>query len=251
VTWSSLSHVDLDRRSVYLITSQDGGALFDLDNDEFLTLNRVAARMWTLICAGNTESEVAQFIANECDVDQELVAEDLRNVLRNAAERGIIPGCVQHRNDGPVVTSAASRPTFPWYGQDAGAPRPQPKGATVIRAFLALALFDLILSTRSLKALCRAVSKRPVGRRNLDDPDLIGRICTAVERACVWYPRRAVCLQRSAVTACLLRMFGVPAEMVVAAKVMPTLAHAWVEVDGCVVNDFPKVKNFYQTMASY
>jgi hypothetical protein len=251
MTSSSLSHADLDRRSVYLITSQDGGAFFDLDNDEFLTLNPVAARMWTLICAGNTESEVVQIIAKECGVDQEPVAEDLRNLLRNAAERGIVPGCVQHRNDGPVISSAASQPTFPWYGQDASASRPQPKGTTVIRAFLALALFDLILSTTSLKALCRVVSKRPVGRRNLDDPDLIGRICTAVERACVWYPRKAVCLQRSAVTACLLRTFGVRAEMVVAAKVMPTLAHAWVEVDGCVVNDFPKVKNFYQTITSY
>jgi hypothetical protein len=207
--------------------------------------------MWTLICAGNTESEVVQTVAKEWDVNQEPVAEDLRNLLRNAAERGIVPGCVQHRDDGPIVSSAATQPAFPWYGQDTGASRPHPKGTTVIRAFLALALFDLILSTRSLKALCRMVSTRPVGQRNLDDPDLIGRICTAVEQACVWYPRKTVCLQRSAVTASILRTFGVRAEMVVAAKVMPTVAHAWVEVDGCVVNDFPKVKNFYQTITSY
>jgi hypothetical protein len=251
MTSSSLSHADLDRRSVYLITSQDGGVFVDLDNDEFLMLNPVAARMWTLICAGNTESEVVQIIAKECDVDQEPVAKDLRNLLQSAAERGIIPGCVQHRNDGSVVSSAAVQPTFPWYGQDAGTSRPQPNGTTVLRAFLTLALLDLILSTRSLKALCRVVSKRPVGRRKLDDPDLIARICTAVEWACVWYPRKAVCLQRSAVTACLLRTSGVRAEMVIAAKVMPTLAHAWVEVDGCVVNDFPKVKNFYKTITSY
>jgi hypothetical protein len=58
-------------------------------------------------------------------------------------------------------------------------------------------------------------------------------------------------MQRSAATACLLRSFGVPAEMVVAARVMPLLAHAWVRVNGSVVNDHPRVDRVYQPLVSF
>ena len=80
---------------------------------------------------------------------------------------------------------------------------------------------------------------------------MIGRICTAVERACVWYPKKAMCLQRSAVTVCLLKSVGIDARMIVGARVMPMLSHAWVEVNGEVVNDYLKVTTVYQRVASF
>ncbi len=51
------------------------------------------------------------------------------------------------------------------------------------------------------------------------------------------YWKQALCLQRSAATACLLKRYGVPAQMVIGARQIPFKAHAWVEVDGRVVND--------------
>jgi hypothetical protein len=84
-----------------------------------------------------------------------------------------------------------------------------------------------------------------------DPYTLIGQICTAVEKACVWYPKKALCLQRSAVTTCILRSYGVPAHLVVGVRPMPFLAHAWVEAEGSVVNDFPNVRKFYKMLTAY
>src|SRR6266480_3274767 len=48
--------------------------------------------------------------------------------------------------------------------------------------------------------------------------DVTDRVCDAVNHACSWYPKRARCLQRSAATACLLKKYGVPAQMVIGAQ---------------------------------
>jgi hypothetical protein len=54
-----------------------------------------------------------------------------------------------------------------------------------------------------------------------------------------------LCLQRSAAAACLLKRYGIPAQMVIGAKQMPFKAHAWVEVGGRVVNDKPYMPEIY------
>ena len=59
----------------------------------------------------------------------------------------------------------------------------------------------------------------------------------AVDTACVWYFKPVQCLQRSAATVCLLRQLGAPARLVIAARHLPFQAHAWVEVEGTVIND--------------
>ena len=74
------------------------------------------------------------------------------------------------------------------------------------------------------------------------------RICAAVDMACIWYWKEVLCLQRSAVTACLLKRHGVPAQMVIGAQQIPFRAHAWVEVDGSVVNDKPYTPEMYAVL---
>ena len=76
-------------------------------------------------------------------------------------------------------------------------------------------------------------------------PDITERICAAVDMACIWYWKEALCLQRSAATACLLKQYGVAAQMMIGAQQMPFKAHAWVEVDGRVVNDKPYIREMY------
>jgi len=76
-------------------------------------------------------------------------------------------------------------------------------------------------------------------------PDMIDRVCTAVNYACVWYPKQALCLQRSFVTTYLLRKHGVSANMVLGAQKLPFKAHAWVEVDGRAVNERSNVQATY------
>jgi hypothetical protein len=67
--------------------------------------------------------------------------------------------------------------------------------------------------------------------------DIIDRVSMAVNYGCIWYPKQALCLQRSFVTTYLLRKRGVAAQMVLGAQKLPFKAHAWVEVDGRAINE--------------
>jgi hypothetical protein len=113
-----------------------------------------------------------------------------------------------------------------------------------IRVLLALFAYDV------LSAFCRfeiiysmvkdwRVTSTPSGQDSID------RVCKAVNYACIWYPRRALCLQRSFVTTYLLRKHGVPAHMVLGAQKLPFKAHAWVEVDGHAINERSNVQATY------
>ena len=75
--------------------------------------------------------------------------------------------------------------------------------------------------------------------------NVIDRVCTAVNYACIWYPKQALCLQRSFVTTYLLRKNGVRAHMVLGAQRLPFKAHAWVEVDGGAINERSNVQATY------
>ncbi|MGB7281327.1 MAG: lasso peptide biosynthesis B2 protein [Candidatus Acidiferrum sp.] len=114
----------------------------------------------------------------------------------------------------------------------------------VLKAYLNLIRFDLHLARGNFAALYHKVRNYPVGA-NAPALHAIESICSAVDMACIWYWKEALCLQRSAATACLLKKYGVPAQMVIGAQQMPFKAHAWVEVDGRVVNDKPYTPEMY------
>ena len=117
----------------------------------------------------------------------------------------------------------------------------------VLKAYLKLIHFDLYLARGSFKALYDKVRKYHI-RKRASPPDPVERICSAIDMACIWYWKEALCLQRSAATACLLRKYGVPAQMVIGAQQMPFKAHAWVEVGGQVVNDKPYTPEMYAVL---
>jgi hypothetical protein len=114
----------------------------------------------------------------------------------------------------------------------------------VLKAYLKLIYFDLYLVRGNFAAFYDNVRKYPMGRQ-VPAPNAIEQICSAVDMACIWYWKEALCLQRSAATACLLKKHGVPAQMVIGAQQIPFKAHAWVEVDGRVVNDKPYTPEIY------
>ena len=111
------------------------------------------------------------------------------------------------------------------------------------------ALFGL-LAYDILSAVCRfqTIYSKVRGWKvngETDGPATIDRVCTAVNYACVWYPKQALCLQRSFVTTYLLRKYGVAAQMVMGAQKLPFKAHAWVEVDGRAINERSNVQATY------
>ena len=106
----------------------------------------------------------------------------------------------------------------------------------VVEAYLSLIRFDFYLARGDFESLYNKVRNYPT-RKWTASPYSVEPICAAMDMACIWYFKEALCLQRSAAAACLLKRYGIPAQMVIGTQQMPFKAHAWVEVHGRVVND--------------
>jgi hypothetical protein len=117
-----------------------------------------------------------------------------------------------------------------------------------IESWLLLLRFDFVMLLLSFKHLHAIVAKRPVRMMQPMDRPSSECLCRSVDYACVFYFKRVLCLQRSAVTTLLLRRYGWNAEMVIGAQMLPFRSHAWVEIDGVVVNDKPYMLDIYQVL---
>lgn len=111
-------------------------------------------------------------------------------------------------------------------------------------SYFELVHFDYFLIRGRFEQLYKAVRASSV-RSGQPPTDAVERICGAMDFACVWYFKRVLCLQRSAATTCLLRRYGIHAQLVIGAQQIPFRAHAWVEVDGRIVNDKPYIADHY------
>ena len=117
----------------------------------------------------------------------------------------------------------------------------------VLRALFQLLFFDLLFLRLNFAALHNQVRSYQLGD-SIDTPEAIERICAAVDYASICYFKPVLCLQRSAALACLLKRFGIPAQMVIGVQQRPFKAHAWVEVDNRVVGDKSYTAELYQVL---
>jgi hypothetical protein len=96
--------------------------------------------------------------------------------------------------------------------------------------------------------------KRPVLRlpppRLLPPPgvELERSICDAVLTATCLYWKPVLCMQHSVCVTRLLRARGACARLVIGYRPVPFFSHAWVEVDGRVVNDSPAYRSRLQVL---
>jgi Transglutaminase-like superfamily len=116
-----------------------------------------------------------------------------------------------------------------------------------LRAYALLLSFEFVVSRRDFPRLYERVRNRAICPRT-SRPDACARACGAVDWACAFYFKEMQCLQRSAAAVCLLRALGVPASLVIGAQQLPFRAHAWVEVEGKVVNDKHDVSQTYAVL---
>jgi hypothetical protein len=112
------------------------------------------------------------------------------------------------------------------------------------KTLVGLFAYDALFFGRKFARLHRLVKSWPINLRSVS-PDCIERVCDEVNLALIWYPKRVLCLQRAAVTTCLLRDCGVPAQMVLGAQKLPFKAHAWVEVNGKAINERANVQAMF------
>lgn len=228
-------------------SSREGSVVLDIEHDRILKLNAVGKDIWALLSKGWSEEAISVELSRKYQVDADRVRNDVSGFVSRIKQLGLT---VDSETSSVAETQTVHHSHHPWYGRGGNTESHTPGGFVTFLSLVGLFLFDLILSLFSFKILCRSVKAWPVRTRAGADHE-IGEVCAAVQGACVWYPRKALCLQRSAVTTCLLRSKGIPARMVFGVREMPFLAHAWVEVNGSVVNDWPKVQSFYKSTAAF
>lgn len=106
----------------------------------------------------------------------------------------------------------------------------------VCEAYVRLIAHDAFMAGHDLAALHRRIKRCALRTRKPYSLDL-EQLTHAFNVACAFYPKQALCLERSAVLVEMLRRRGIPARMVIGAQKLPFKAHAWVEVEGAVIND--------------
>jgi len=104
------------------------------------------------------------------------------------------------------------------------------------RVLWELLRYDLLFACRGMRGV--RPSPRP-GSPVATTGSVEGKaaICEAVRSVAPFYWKPIRCLQRSIVTARLMRGCGIPAEVVIGYRAAPFFSHAWVEVGGLVAND--------------
>src|ERR1700739_2561493 len=117
----------------------------------------------------------------------------------------------------------------------------------ILRAYSKLFRFDSYVAQDKFDGLYETVRGYPL-KRSERQSHSIQEICKAVDVACIWYWKQVLCLQRSAASVCLLRSCGVRAQLVIGAQPLPFKAHAWVEIEGGVVNDKSYVSEIYSVL---
>lgn len=103
------------------------------------------------------------------------------------------------------------------------------------RACRLLLSLEQPLARRDFRTFYRSVRDRAVCASRADVS--CEQACRAINLACVFYFKQVACLQRCSALVFLLRGLGIPATLVLGAQRLPFKAHAWVEVNGRVVND--------------
>ena len=111
-------------------------------------------------------------------------------------------------------------------------------GWLVFRALCELTRYEVINSLHGFGYIQRQLSRQsPAAKRT--SPELQQAICDAVLLATCLYWKPVLCLQRSVCAVRLLRKYGIAAKLVIGYRPAPFFSHAWVEIDGRVVNGSP------------
>jgi hypothetical protein len=123
--------------------------------------------------------------------------------------------------------------------------KPRCTARLLLRAFWEMARYDAISKAFGFPGIRqRMTPPRPGGAR----PAAVDAVCEAVGCMSSFYWKPLRCLQRSVVTARLLRVMGIQAEVVIGYRTHPFFSHAWVEVGGRVVNDSPAYQHKLQIL---
>jgi hypothetical protein len=118
----------------------------------------------------------------------------------------------------------------------------------VLEGYFQLIRIEVLMLLGSLNRLHEVVRRTAIRRTKRNNLRSADELCHAMDLACIFYPKRVMCLQRSVATTLFLRRYGIGAEMVIGAQMLPLKSHAWVELNGKVINDKPYMLEIYKPL---
>jgi hypothetical protein len=224
------------------------GVLLHVERDRLYSLDRIGTEIWRQFAAGLTPDAIAASISRAYGAPVAQVHGDVLRILDRLEQQGLVI------RGGPNVPPDVSSDVQPG---TADAPAPSTSRARrmaepsarvlVARCVWRLLRVDVELQLRGFSHVYRTVARHRT--RAVTYPDgIVASVCRAIDRACTLHPRQMRCLQRSAAATHVLRDHGVAATLVIGARKHPFRAHAWVEVDGRVVNDKRGVQEYYDEL---
>ncbi len=196
------------------IADQDGAIILDIKRNANFGLDQATTFILTRIQNGSSIDEIVKELAETTGEAPSVVESDVLEFIADLRKNKIILD----------ETPAPNRML------------------TIVKAFLLLILYDMLVPPiaavrrRSLWRIHRTVTGWTTASLR-STPGCAAEICWLVEVACKWYPKEVKCLQRSVATTYLLRSAGIRAQLVVGGVKLPFEEHAWVEVDGKIIND--------------
>ncbi len=229
--------------SVRLVQNQDGAVLLDIRQGLCLSMTSVGVQIWELLKLKASVGHIVETLVAEFHVPRQQIHDDVIAFIGDLRDKRLLVPSVSPRSKRlPTVSNLIlmGQRNFQRRFSRPGT------GARFLswKAFFALLAFDLLRFGENFSTMHDFVQNWTVAPGPMT-PDAVQRVTQALNWACVWYPKKVLCLQRSSVLTCLLRSCGVEAQMVMGAQKFPFKAHAWTEVDGRAINERKDVQALY------
>jgi hypothetical protein len=204
---------------------EDGTAFLQIKTGQVFLANRIAAKIWQSAAQGKTAPEIATQISQECGVKIDGASKNVACILSAFVKQGLL--------------KSEGRPKLPH------------RFVLLAEALWELFRYDvetvLFGFNRVYRTLSESAWRNEHAVRNHEDylEQIVGVASLAV--SLYWKP--AKCLQTSIAVARQLRKYGVPGQLVIGYRPAPFFGHAWVEVNGKIVNDYEGFARHLQVLA--
>jgi hypothetical protein len=238
-------------------TDHDGTAVLNLESGKFHSLIGAGSVAWSKIVA-HPEGITLDMVVDELLTKEDEFAGEPREKVELAVT-GMLDmlteiGLVEASNSPSPRISGSVRS---WTSNTLASVGRQVTDLLIrlrrprVAAFLEFAIFQIIRRIGHFPARLSIVKGWPITPRQGVPLEEIPQLCVAVDEAATWYPKESLCLQKASVKTCLLRQYGIPAEMKIGVHKQPFQAHAWVEVSGDVVGDYKGVQKYFKVIACW
>lgn len=237
-----LQSVGTPSDSVRDVGTDDGAVLLDMRQGLCLSLTPVGAKIWQRLKSGASVDEIVGCLSVEFqEVSRRQIHDDALEFIADLRAKGLV---VCDTTPSPVQPLPKLLVAIQKLRRDSVKKSAVGSHRLFWKSLSWLIAFDFFHFGEDFPRIHAFVKTWAVSSGGAP-AEIVERVCQAINRACIVYPKRVLCLQRSVATTCLLRSCGVEARMVIGAQKLPFKAHAWTEVNGQPINERRSVKTIY------